>query len=248
MIKTVFTVLLAAASQLNAVSAVRFGSISPPEPSSRVLHSRVHEKIRSRAILLPDERPKMQIGELIEFDLFEDVFVTGRVNDVVHRDTESATWVGDIVQSIPTEDVTGSQFIPNGQFAISCVEKSCSAHISIDHPNSEFTISPKQGGELTPDGSGVYEVTELNPDEAKSSGHKAMMGSSTKNRYVIDADRIEEEAADAAKRNKASMGSSTVNAGVVSVDTDLILDIFAMYTPEALAEIGGRYDPLLAIL
>eukprot|EP01041_Mallomonas_annulata_P013641 gene13641-28969_t len=52
---------------------------------------------RSRDFILPRDRPDKSVGELIEFELFDGIVMTGVVNNVIDRGDRSATWSGSLI-------------------------------------------------------------------------------------------------------------------------------------------------------
>jgi hypothetical protein len=212
--------LILAVSLLFSISecVVRFGNIPPPL-EHRLLNSLTEDVIRYKTFLLPTLRPKSSVGELIEFALFDDEIYVGQVRNIYDRGSDGVTWTGELLN--PEGELDGT-------FGLNCILMSCSAELNVDSSGDNYRLCPF-GSALTADGIGTYMLKQMHPIDRKKSG-LMMMKPTEKAKYVIN-ERVE---------NK---GNSLRGNGIslAAVDTDLILDLLVMYSPEALAKIGGRY-------
>lgn len=216
-------------------SIVRFG-LNPPnnilslnnnnKQEERHLHSIKKDIIRTRLIILPEIKPKHEINELIEFELFDNKLYIGKVENYVLNSIESISWFGSLKLSNeedPNNENVESNF-NEGSFELSCYINACVANIKLSLLNEEYIISPSSNHKIEADGTGIYELSQFS-NEKKKSG----LATSTENYVIHDL------------HNKVSkLKREKSNIETQAVDTDLILDCFVMYTPEALAKIGGR--------
>jgi hypothetical protein len=194
----------------------------------RRLGSLIHETIRTRLIYLPEVWPKAEEGELIEFELFDGMVVIGRAEIVMVRGDDSVGWNGDI--RISTGNLEDDMKKSDGYFGLSCLGKSCVANIQIYSTDQEFHISPS-GIPLEDDGGGIYAISEVSLDPARKTG--------VTSNHVIHSNTAEQPH----HGNHVRGSINGMYAGVSSqaVDSDHIVDILAIYTPEAVtAYAGGR--------
>ena len=202
-------------------SIVRFGSEGlRDEFVERRLHSVARNVVRSKVILLPKVRPSLLIGELIEFELFDGEIAIGDVTQSNHHSSESTTWIGNLRLSSSAQEL---KFLDeDGYFSLSCVKMSCSAHLYISSSKSEYKIEPS-GSTLAADGSGTYSLSEIKIPKQKKSGARE-----NPEFHILP-------------KSKQSSLHISPDVGIsATVDTDLILDIFVMYTPQAMFTAAGR--------
>jgi len=184
-------------------------------PAERRLHSVGRDVVRSKVILLPSVRPSLDIGEFIEFELFDGKVIIGDVTQSNHHNLESLSWIGNLRHNrYETED---------GFFSLSCVKSSCSAHLYISSSKSEFKIEPS-GEILSADGSGTYLMSEIAIPKQKKSGTLVNpQFHSIPNTF-----------------DESPLMEISPDIGITTtVDTDLIIDIFVMYTPQAMRTASG---------
>ena len=199
---------------------VRFGDLLPPV-EHRLLNSMTQDIIRYKTFLLPTLRPKSVVEELIEFALFDSEVYVGRVRKVYDRGENGVTWTGELFNA--QEELDGS-------FGLTCYLMSCSAELNVDSTGDNYRLCPF-GSALSEDGTGTYMLKQMHPVDVKKSAIM-MMNPTEKAKYVIN-QRWEN------KENSRLRGNNGIS--LATVDTDLILDLLVMYSPEALAKIGGRY-------
>jgi hypothetical protein len=223
-------VLVSLCPTINAI--IRFGT-PVPQHLDRVLHSLTRDILRTKLILLPDERPDFVIGEQIEFELFDDDIFIGDVTSFVMRSPTSASWFGNLRSSIDSSSTSPSDLslLVEGEFELSCDEKACVANLNLFLTGDEYIIAPAEGSTLSSNGAGTYQISQYSSEKKKSGIATSAEG------FVID-HSLHEKAA-TLKKMTSSGGISTQ-----AVDTDLILDCFVMYTPEALTKIGGSVSAM----
>jgi hypothetical protein len=221
---------------------VRFGSLNLEidENDDRMHHhkrqlgSLIHETLQIRLIYLPEQWPQTEEGELIEFELFDGMVVIGRTEALAYRSEDSVGWNGDIRISsgIIEEDLK----ISDGYFGLSCFEKACVANIKIYSTDQEFNIAPS-GIPLGDRGEGIYAISEIYLDESRRTGVTSA--------HVIHANHTSSSSAphhstiNMMSGNLRGQGLSMSAANSPSVDTDDIVDILVLYTPQAVSKYAG---------
>lgn len=215
-----------------ACAIVRFGVTSSPssvlfrsyhETAERALHSLTKDILRTKLIELPHDRPAFKVGELIEFDLFDGLIYYGDVTSFVMRNPTSACWFGNLHSSASLLHEI------EGEFELSCDQKACVANLNVYSTGDEYIISPANNLPLTEEGAGIYQLSQYSREKKRSG-----LASQSAESFIIDHTSHLHEKASSLKKIQSSQ------VGTMAVDTDLILDCFVMYTPEALAKIGGR--------
>lgn len=231
-----FCVLAAIATVVNGF--VRFGRVDSTieeHPDHRNLRSLVHEVKRSRVITLPQDRPNAAVGELIEFELFDGNVAIADVTNIVTREQGEVTWLGGVRMS--TGDISKDLLNDGGHFALTCVKASCIANIQIYSPSKQYRITPANT-QLTEDGEGYYLVSEVILDPERKTGvDMAQIMLNEKNKlalkessYVVQTDAV-----------TSSPSFRPTARPTARPDTDLIMDILVLYTPQAVTNnYGGR--------
>jgi hypothetical protein len=159
----------------NGKKAVRYGSSSLEigdaddrmHHHKRQLGSLVHETLQVRLIYLPEQWPRAEEGEIIEFELFDGMVVIGRTESLAYRSEDSVGWNGDI--RISTGNLAEDLQISDGYFGLSCFEKACAANIKLYSTDQEFNIAPA-GIPLGNRGEGIYAISEISLDDSKRTG------------------------------------------------------------------------------
>lgn len=235
--------------------AVRFGTsllqnAMNKEQMDRSLHSQTRDILRTKLISLPDSRPAFLVGEVIEFELFDGVLYFGDVTSFVMRNPSSASWFGDLRSSsspssssstsTSVDGVPVAPVVAEGEFELSCDHKACVANLNVYSTGDEYIISPADNSPLSEDGAGTYQLSQYSQQKKRSGIATSSEG------FVIDHNHLRDKVSALKHATSSSTKISTSSIETTSVDTDLILDCFVMYTPEALAKIGGRYDLALS--
>lgn len=191
----------------------------------RSLGSMAHETLRTKLVYLPDDLPRIAFGEIIGFDLFDDVQVVGRVDHVMHRNEDSVSWTGDIKTVSSMEDAA----LPfpeeaEGHFGLTCHMEYCVANIVVYTTNQEFLLSPSAipptGGKL------IFTVSEI-----KLSSQVRTGVTSEHFRHSTTEDDL--------KPGNLRTASSMSQIKTAAVDTDLIMDVIVLYTPQAVTKYAG---------
>eukprot|EP01038_Epipyxis_sp_PR26KG_P014067 gene14067-18870_t len=207
-------------------SIVRFGANmdATTEEESNSLKSVVHTEIRSKIIKLPSERPNLNVGELIEFELFDGEVVFAKASHVFRRFEHSAGWFGKIMFVYDESDGPD-----DGYFELSCEYEACVAVISIYSTKKIYRIDAG-GYSLNERGGGIYKLTEnfLSPDRRSGILNRTTLD-------VFEADVLR------TSPNNFNLRSSLTDKDltVAGVDIDLILDLLVIYTPQALSDAGS---------
>jgi hypothetical protein len=194
----------------------------------RRLGSLIHETVQSRLIYLPETWPLAEVGEVIEFELFDGMVVVGRTDHVMARNEESVGWSGDI--RISTGDLEADLMVSDGYFGLSCLAKSCAANIQIYSTDQEFHIAPS-GIPLEEDGGGVYMISEVTLDPARQTGVTGKHAVHSTGNSSMHVNRV-----------RGSLRGSDSSGPFISpsaVANDHIVDILALYTPESVATYAG---------
>jgi len=215
---------------------VRFGHQSATLAAyhHRELHSLAHEVVRERFITLPSRRPLKSVGELIEFELFDEMVLLGDVKEVMLRNDQSSSWTGQLRLSTgnDAEDLLRDE----GYFGVSCSKQACAAHLYLYSPQAEYKISPA-GTPLSESGEGLYTISEVTLSKEKRTATNLSL-------HHVSERRNAQEFEKAVKNNlsdKSRIEAQDIETNAATtVDTDLILDIVVLYTREALAKVGGR--------
>ena len=228
-------------SSLTVIHAVRFGeNVVPDLNLQRNLRQESHDAKRVKAILLPSERPELKVGEIIEFELFDDNIVKAKVTAYVYHGIDSSSWLGDIVNSV-------DETKPEGSFSLSCEEKACVAGIVVYSPVAEYNIGPLFNSVVSNEGDGVYQLMELDLTKKKVSGSninlmsyqnntpailnldepRPVFRSTSHKRKLLDLNRV---------RGRSHIGTEDLPLNV-DIPT-LIVDCLFYYTPSALARVG----------
>jgi hypothetical protein len=224
---------------------VRFGTPSAQQltQTERSLHSQTRDIMRTKLISLPDGRPAFVVGELIEFELFDGVLYFGDVTSFVMRSPTSASWFGDLrsssssssssstSNSVDGDSATAVPSAAEGEFELSCDQKACVANLNVYSTGDEYIISPADNSPLSEDGAGTYKLSQYSKEKKRSGIATSSEG------FVIDHNHLHNKVSEL-KQERSKV--TTAGIETTAVDTDLILDCFVMYTPEALAKIGGR--------
>jgi hypothetical protein len=200
----------------------------------RQLGSLVHETLQIRLIYLPEQWPHPEEGELIEFELFDGMVVIGRTEALAYRSEDSVGWNGDI--RISTGNLEDDLKISDGYFGLSCFEKACVANIKIYSTDQEFNIAPS-GIPLGDCGDGIYAISEIYLDESRRTGVTSA--------HVIHANHTSSSSAPhhstihMMSANLRGPGLSVSDTSAPPVDTDDIVDILVLYTPQAVSKYAG---------
>jgi hypothetical protein len=221
----------------NNRNPVRFGSLNVEvveddlHHHKRQLGSLIHETVQSRLIYLPQQWPHLEEGEVIEFELFDGMVVLGRTEALTYRSEDSVGWNGDI--RISTGNLEEDLKTSDGYFGLSCFEKACVANIKIYSTDQEFNIAPS-GIPLDDSGNGVYAVSEIALDPSKRTG--------VTHAHVIRP--INQSTTPKVHNHLRGFEGSENNYNLPSVttlvtDTDNIVDILVLYTPQAVSTYGG---------
>ena len=239
---------------LNFNHAIRFGGDEVPADGTleRDLREEAHDVKRVKAIMLPSERPELKIGEIIEFELFDDNIITATVNAYDYRGMDSATWIGNILNK-------SDETISMGFFSLSCEEKACVGKIVVYSPVAEYSIGPLMNSVVSSDGDGIYQLSELDLTKKKISGtNMGMMTSLINNSAVLNMDKPQSifwghHSSDSSSVNSTHVrqlldrnivrGRSHIGTEDLPPDVDipnLIVDCLFYYTSGALAKVGGR--------
>lgn len=215
---------------------VRFGvsnSLFEETANHRELRSLVHDVTRTRTINLPTDRPAASVGELIEFELFDNQIALGQTTDVNIRSEEDVTWIGNL--RLSTGNTPKDLLRDDGLFALTCVQKACSANLQIFSSKKKYRIAPANTV-LTPDGHGLYVISEvyLPPEKKTGVNMTAIMMAETKkqNEMLAMKNVISVDAGVPSRKPTA--------APTTKPDTDQILDLLVFYTPEARNNVYGR--------
>eukprot|EP01038_Epipyxis_sp_PR26KG_P010055 gene10055-13515_t len=180
---------------------------------------------KMKYILLPTVHPSTKSGEYIQFQLFDGLIVYGIVSETTSRNEGAITWMGDIFipdnnlpysSTIKTDNFNKSENSVQGNFGLCCIRKACTAKIRLFDGN-EYTIHPAPHAKLAPDGNGLYMLSQSKVEIRDTRGV-----------------HINEHLKVATKKSSATLRSTASTA-----DVDLIVDILATYTPQALALIGS---------
>ena len=166
---------------------------------------------------LPSERPSSSIGEIIEFELLDGKVAFGTVNQVHHRDFNDVTWFGTLsLGSAHPSYIDTSEDV----FILSCHKHSCSATLDFESISEYYKIEPSP----EPDNEGLHSLS--NYDKSSLAGSMKMI--------------TEDEALklNVTKPHMPRMNAMNMMASA-TVDTDLIVDIGVIYTPQAKA-VKGR--------
>eukprot|EP00607_Mallomonas_marina_P007977 CAMPEP_0182416996 /NCGR_PEP_ID=MMETSP1167-20130531/1426_1 /TAXON_ID=2988 /ORGANISM="Mallomonas Sp, Strain CCMP3275" /LENGTH=1143 /DNA_ID=CAMNT_0024590247 /DNA_START=52 /DNA_END=3483 /DNA_ORIENTATION=+ len=223
MLKSKITfVFLALYLNLWIVSGVRFGDRQPGSADNVLLQKLSHPKIsskeenneyshiiRSKEMILPDSRPARELGEVIEFDLFDGTVAIGSVTKVVDRGVKGATWVG----TLKAADVESDTNNFEDRFTLTCFKEACVGRLVMESTGSEYEIQPGVGRVLSASGKGVYRLSQIK----LAPEFKAL---------YPDPNEIE---------GKLKSLKSQEN---MATDTDLIIDMGVMYTEEAKSRMG----------
>ena len=226
-------------------SFVRFGSLEVDvendlfdEAGKPLLHhhhrqlgSLVHETLRSRLIYLPDLRPRVEEGEVIEFELFDGMVVIAKTDRIHVYGDDAVSWNGDV--RIATGNMEQDLSLSDGYFGLSCFKKSCAANIMVYSTNQEFNIAPS-GIPLEEDGDGVYSVSEIYLDSAKRTGvtsQHVMHASST----TGGGSHVRGSLRGSDKGSESTISTEAL----IAKDTDHIIDIIVLYTPQAVSSYAG---------
>lgn len=233
--------LMAAWSFSSATAIVRFGtyqSTVEENPQHRQLRSLVHDVKRARVITLPESRPAVAVGELIEFELFDGKVAVGDVTNLVTRSAGEVTWMGNIRLSTGNQEADVK--VNEGDFALTCVEKSCIANLQFFAANAHFRITPANTV-LDKHGHGHYALSEIHLNDEKRTGVNVtaiMMAEAEKKKKKelslssIQLDAVSPSAVPTVKPSAAP---------TVQPDSDLIMDILVLFTPDAVRNnFGGR--------
>eukprot|EP01038_Epipyxis_sp_PR26KG_P018210 gene18210-25617_t len=208
---------------------VRFGqNIASTIQEHRSLRSAVHEEIRHKFIILPINRPQSIVGEIIEFDLFDEDIVFGVVSHVFRRSDYSFGWYG-MVSSVD-HGTAAKSYNDDGYFELSCEHEACTASLSIYSTSKTYRID-SAGYSLNDKGGGIYKLSETYLAPERRTG---IYSNTTLDVFQADIFRQ--------SNLNHNLRTSFLNkdvAAVVGVDTDLILDILVIYTPQALAGVGS---------
>jgi hypothetical protein len=200
---------------------VRYGDVisSASNGTRKLLHKLdLKNYARSKNIYLSSNRPLTEFGEEIEFHLFDGHVVKGIVNHIVNRGGVTATWSGALESVNATKKMDSS----HDWFTLSCHMDACVAHLVLESTSQNYIIHPTVGAELTPSGAGQYSLSEIgNPLPTGTFVEKSHL------KNYIPAHIHEQQ----------NMMTDSV---AVAVDTDLIVDIGVIYTPQALASLGNR--------
>jgi len=238
MFVSIFCFLL---STVAATAIIRFGSHRHDrelneKPHHRILHSLVHEVILARVMYLPDTRPAVAIGELIEFELFDGKVALADVSNIVNRAAGEVTWMGKL--RMFTGNYESDVQVDDGYFALTCVESSCIANLQFYSTNAHYRITPANTI-LEADGSGLYALSEVHLNDELKTG------------VNMTAILMSEQKALVMKHNEYSISTEAVTASptagpsaapTMKPDDDSILDILVFYTPQAVSSnYGGRY-------
>eukprot|EP01041_Mallomonas_annulata_P005378 gene5378-10753_t len=176
---------------------------------------------RSRDFILPRDRPDKSIGELIEFELFDGIMMTGIVNSVIVRGDRSATWSGSLIVGY---DESSAFVSPTDWFTLSCHDDACSGNLMLESIGQRYVMKPSLNSALQTDGDVVYSISEAY--SVKQSGvmdHPWVINRPTK-----------------LSNNDKDVSSITQEGNMVTnIDRDLIVDIGVIYTPQALADMGN---------
>jgi hypothetical protein len=222
--------------------AVRYGSLNLEisEDDDRMhyhkrqLGSLIHETLQARLIYLPEQWPPAEEGEIIEFELFDGMVAIGRTETLAYRSEDSVGWNGDI--RISTGDLEEDLKISDGYFGLSCFEKACAANIKIYSTNQEFNIAPS-GIPLGNRGEGIYAISEISLDPSRRTGVTSA--------HVVHANHSSlpyapPHSMDSMMRGKLrGPASSVTTLSSQTVDTDNIVDILVLYTPQAVSKFAG---------
>ena len=254
-----FIVLTVIFLKLN--NAVRYGgNLVPKETFGRDLKEPSYDAKRVKAIMLPSERPELKIGEIIEFELFEDNVVKTIVTAFVYHGMDSCTWTGEIVND-------ADEKIPLGVFSLSCEQKACVAEILVYSPVAEYFIGPLLNSVVSSDGDGVYQLMELDLTKKKVSGTKGMSSQNDSLPSVLNLDKPQStfwghHSSDSSsvisevnKRQLLDQNLLRHRSHIVTEDLplnvdipDLIVDCLFYFTPAALTRVGGRLVVFLSEL
>jgi len=242
-------IVASAASDAAAASArsVRFGEAQASLPIHPALQNHgLHTDLAAledslppheRFFNLPSIRPILKKGEVIEFELFDGMIALGDVKEVMMRDAESSSWTGSLRKSNGGngyENVTEEALHEeDGYFGVSCVKKACVANLYIASTHTEYKISPA-GSPLSKAGEGIYALRKKSL-RAK----QANAGAGAEAGDGLEALTVKSALSAGISSSSADLRSESMSISTV-VDTDLILDIVVLYTPEALAASGGR--------
>jgi hypothetical protein len=205
----------------SAHSLIRFGDVASTANGARKLVHKFDVKnyARSKDIYLPLNRPKTKMGEKIEFHLFDGQVVKGVVNDIVHRGAVTATWSGNLQFLNTSKEIDSS----NDWFTLSCHMDACVAHLVLESTSQNYIIHPTIGAELTPTGSGQYSLSEIGKPLPSGTPREKSHLSKQESSY-----------------SQSNLRAQNVLKTSVGADTDLIIDIGVIYTPQALATFGNR--------
>jgi len=230
----------------NIVDAVRFGDINAQHYVDQASHIQKDISVnadveasregalRTKEFLLPSERPRREIGEVIEFELFDGEVVFGKVERIFDRGVKGVTWSG----SLEYEDSTADMSPFENRFTLSCYKKACSGSLTVESTNSRYKLSPAIGRVLSSNGEGVYRISQ--------------MGERPKVIGIDPEDAMEKDKLDGYEsmetliRKAKSTRLSSLASEQTMTDTDLIVDIGVMYTQQALDQKGISAAAMIA--
>jgi hypothetical protein len=224
----------------NRREPVRYGSLSVEIEEGdvnlhhhrRQLGSLIHETLQIRLIYLPEQWPHAEEGEIIEFELFDGVIALGRTEALEYRSEDSVGWNGDI--RISTGNIEEDLKTSDGYFGLSCFEKACVANIKIYSTDQEFNIAPS-GIPLGDRGEGIYAISEIYLENSKRTGVTSAHFIHS-NHTSTSANPLH-HSMNSMLRGNLRGRDSPVN--VEAVDTDNIVDILVLYTPQAVSNYAG---------
>eukprot|EP01041_Mallomonas_annulata_P002015 gene2016-3914_t len=214
-------------AEINAT--VKFGSFSAGLNVGEVQRhlkdttpTEMADKPRSRDFILPRDRPNKSVGELIEFELFDNKVTTGIVNSVIDRGKRSATWLGSLL-------VNKTSVSPTDWFTLSCHDDACSGNLMLESINKRYVIKPSLSTSVQMDGVVVYCISEA---------HHAHQSGVMDHPWVINRpNKLTKSGGDSSSVPSYKLTQESNMA--TNVDRDLIIDIGVMYTPQALVDMGN---------
>mmetsp|Transcript_8995 Transcript_8995/g.9042 ORF Transcript_8995/g.9042 Transcript_8995/m.9042 type:complete len:1237 (+) Transcript_8995:80-3790(+) len=213
--------------------AVRFGSIVPTTShiSAELRAELEADRKRSRDFILPKSQPHRVVGEAVEFELFDGEVVTGTVKKVIDRGYEGATWTGSLI-SAKNKHLDQE----NDLFTLTCYMQACVANLVLESTNSNIQMEPAVATQLSPTGHGLYRMSEY--------AEKLRSGTNVEKHLAPTEKRIEELEEEYDLENDSFL--APLQKQQPAVDTDSILDLGQIYTPEAVQRIGNSHAAMVA--
>mmetsp|Transcript_12291 Transcript_12291/g.12381 ORF Transcript_12291/g.12381 Transcript_12291/m.12381 type:complete len:1035 (+) Transcript_12291:161-3265(+) len=216
-------------------AAIRFGRdidfVDGGEISLIIAAQDYSNAIRSRNFYLPSHNPRVAVGEIIEFVLFDDEIIVGKVSKIVNRGSEGVTWFGSL--HFPSSQTSHGLEISDDKFTLACLQDVCSARMTVESTKSTYVFHPTHGESVSSAGERLHRLQELGA--RPPSGTQSL--SLSINTDVINNEAEEKYLHDSEESLLQSESSLPVDE---EDDKDLIIDVGVMYTPQALALLGNR--------